>query len=107
MGSTNGVQPSCKLATMTMQMMPSSSCIHRPLRTLAAGAATTVDAVTIVTSNYPNLCMSDPIASVNLAILFLWLLVRDEESIGLHPMTSVPEFLAQFGHCCCCCEQIL
>src|SRR5262245_33974 len=45
--------------------------------------------------------------ALNLAILLSWLLARDEESIGLRAMTSAPEVLAQFSHCCCGCEQIL
>src|SRR5262245_7005228 len=39
MGSTNGVQPSWRLATITMQTIPSASCLQRPLRRLVRGAS--------------------------------------------------------------------
>src|SRR5262245_41712120 len=39
MGSTNGVQPSWRLATITMHTMPSPSCPQRVPRRVLSGAA--------------------------------------------------------------------
>src|SRR5262249_39388221 len=46
MGSTNGVQPSWRLATITMHTMPSPSCLQRrPRRAVRGASIATADTI--------------------------------------------------------------
>src|SRR5262249_10574073 len=58
------------------------------------------------TSAYPSLCMMRS-GCVGPCDPLLRLLARNEERIGLRPMVSAPEVLAQFSHCCFGCKQVL
>src|ERR671930_563175 len=42
-GLTNSVQPYCRLAIITMQMMPNTSCIHRVASEVAASEVVASD----------------------------------------------------------------
>src|SRR5215468_8417512 len=85
MGSTNGVQPSWRLATITMQTIPNASCHQR----FPADAATRMSAVLIAVTA----------ASLFLYWLFLYCLYWRPERIPLRWTCAGEWTLGRIDYC--------